>query len=209
VSFKLLLAALLLAAPAMPDPVGRYRLREGPDVVSELVIRRDGTFQYGLIAGALDENAGGSWRRAGMGILLTTRPKPGPPSFAAGPARHTEETPLRLHVTWPDGRDAVGTDLRIEFESGPPLVTYVGGPDAWSMPAGETRRPVAVTLALGMFGFASPRFAIDVAKANELTFVITPHDLGTVDFEALPLDVEPGVLVMHRGRAAMRYLRVR
>ena len=201
-----LAASLLAAAPAAPDPVGSYRLREGPDVVSELVIRRDGRFDYGLIAGALDEVASGRWRRVGNEIRLTTVPKPVPSAFALGAATKTKETPLLLHVTWPGGRDAAGTDLLIEFDTGPPLRTYVGGPDGWQMPDGETRRPVAVTLALAMFGFNSPRFPIDTAKANELTFVITPNDLGRVHFEDLPLEIAPGKLVMRRGGARLTYL---
>jgi hypothetical protein len=205
----LALAVAAAAPPAANDPAGHYRLTGEHDVASALDIRRDGSFEYALAAGALDEYATGRWRRVGDEIRLTTVPKPLPPSFAAGAARKTPGTPLILHVVWPDGRDAVGTDLRVEFERGPPLETYVGGPDGWTMPDGETRRPIAVTLALGMFGFASPRFPIDAERANELSFVITPHDLGRVDFEDLPLDVQPGRLVMHRGPAALVYVRER
>jgi hypothetical protein len=206
-----LLGAMLLgaAAPPPPDPVGRYRLTGEHDVASELIVARDGSFEYALAAGALDEYAIGRWRRAGTEIRLTTVPKPVPPSFAAGAAKKVPEAPLVLHVLWPDGRDAVGTDLKVEFETGDPLVTYVGGPDRWTMPPDETRRPVAVTLALGIFGFASQRFPIDTARANVLSFVITPHDLGSVDFEALPVTVEPGRLVMHRGGARLVYVKGR
>jgi len=200
---------LLAAAPPGPDPVGRYRLTGEHDVASQLVVSRDGRFEYALAAGVLDEYAKGRWHRAGSQIRLTTVPKPVPPAFAAGAATKTAAAPLLLHVVWPDGRDAVGTDLRIEFDTGDPLDTYVGGPDGWTMPAGETRRPVAVTLALGMFGFASPRFPIDAARANDLTFVITPHDLGRVDFEELPVDVQPGRLIMHRGGARLVYVKER
>jgi len=208
-ALPLLALCLIAAAPAAPDPVGRYRLQGEQDVASQLLVRRDGRFEYALAAGALDEEAAGTWRRVGNTILLTTRPKPVPPAFAAGPAKMVPGSPLTIHVTWPGGRDAVGTDVRIEFESGEPLVSYVGGPDGWTMPEGETRRPVAVTLALGMFGFESQRFPIDAAKANDLSFVITPNDLGKVDFEALPVDVEPGRLVMHRGGARLTYVRER
>jgi hypothetical protein len=208
----MLLLALSLAAaapPAAPDPVGRYRLTGEQDVASQLIVSRDGSFEYALAAGALDEYAKGRWTRAGRQIRLTTVPKPVPPSFAPGTAKKTSEAPLVLHILWPNGRDAVGTDLKVEFETGDPLDTYVGGPDRWTMPEGETRRPVAVTLALGMFGFGSGRFAIDAAKANDLTFVITPHDLGKVDFESVPVDVERGRLVMHRGPARMVYVKTR
>jgi hypothetical protein len=201
--------ALVGAAPPAPYPVGYYRLTGEQDVVSQLVVRRDGIFEYILAAGALDQYARGRWHRVGNQLRLTSEPKPVPPVFTATAARKTVEAPLVLHVLWPSGRDAVGTDLKIEFATGDPLVTYVGGPDRWTMPAGETRRPVAVTLSLGMFSVASPRFPIDVERANELTFVITPRDLGRVDFEALPLDIEPGRLVMHQGGGRMVYVKAR
>jgi hypothetical protein len=204
-----LLLLLVGAAPPAADPVGRYRLRDGPDVASELIVSRDGRFEYALAAGALDEYAKGRWRRVGNEIRLTTTPKPVPPSFAAGAVKKADGAPLVLHVLWPDGRDAIGIDLKLEFDSGPPLVTYVGGPDRWTLPEGETRQPVAVTLALGMFGFVSQRFPIDAAKANELTFVVTPHDLGRVDFQDLPLEISRGALVMHRGKARLTYVKER
>jgi hypothetical protein len=68
---------------------------------------------------------------------------------------------------------------------------------------------VAVTVALGMFGFASPRFPIDAERANDLTFVITPHDLGKIDMGPFPLAVEPGRLIMHRGGARVVYMKAR
>jgi hypothetical protein len=208
---RLSIAALLLiaAAASAPDPVGRYRLQGEHDVASELIIARDGHFEYALAAGALDEEASGPWRRVGNEIRLTTRPKPVPPAFSAGAARKVALAPLTLHVTWPGGRDAVGTDFRIDFDAGPPLITYVGGPDGWTMPEEETRKPVAVTFALTMFDVESQRFPIDTAKANDLSFLITPHDLGKVDFQDVVLDVEPGRLVMHRGQAKMTYVKER
>lgn len=200
---------LLFAAAPAADPVGTYRLRGDPDVASELVLKRGGRFEYALAAGALDETASGRWRRVGNEIRLTTAPKPVPPSFAVAEATRTAEAPLVVRVTWPGGRDAVGTGLRIEFETGPALDSYVAGPGAWTLPEEETRRPVAVSLALPLYGFASPRFPIDTARANALTFVITPNDLGRVDFEELPLETGPGGLVMRRGEARLTYARIR
>jgi len=56
--------------------VGRYRLHEGPDVASELVLLPDGKFEYFLMAGSLDEQSRGTWRVNGDTLQLTTMPKP-------------------------------------------------------------------------------------------------------------------------------------
>ncbi|MDB5692064.1 MAG: hypothetical protein JWO81_1127 [Alphaproteobacteria bacterium] len=208
---RFLVAAMLLLTAAAPavNPVGRYRLHDGPDVASELELRADGRFGYALAAGSLDEAATGRWRRIGNRVLLTTVPKPVPPVFSPGKAGRTTEAPLTLHVTWPNGRGIPGVDFRVEFESGDPFADYINNDEGWSLAAAETRKPVAVTLALPGYGLVSPRFAIDPAKANDLTFVLTPHDMGRVDFQDLPLDIAPGRLVMHRGGATENYQRER
>lgn len=204
-----LLAALLLAAPAAPSPVGHYRLQGVHDAASELILRADGRFAYALAYGALDEEATGRWRRVGNKVFLTTIPKPVPPAFSAGKAAHTDTAPLTLHVTAPDGRGIPGVDFRIEFETGEPLQDYINNDEGWSLPAEEKRKPVAVTLAEPIYQLVSPRFPIDTSKANDLTFILTPHDLGRFDFENMPLDIAPGRLVMHRGGAALDYVRDR
>jgi hypothetical protein len=208
----LLLWLMLAAGSGGPadgtsSPVGVYRLADGPDVASELALKADGSFDYALAAGALDEAASGRWRRQGDRIRLTTEPKPVPPAFAAGAARRSGAAPLVVHVTSPDGYGMAGVDLRIEFDIGPPLADYTHSDEGWTLDPAEHRRPVAIVLAIPMYGLVSPRFPIDAAKANELGFVLTPHDMGRVDFEDLPLDMLPGKLVMHRGGALLDYVR--
>ena len=207
------MSALLLwimlagAAPAPASPVGEYRLRDGHEAASELVLKPDGSFEYALAYGALDEEASGRWRVVGKQVRLTTRPRPVPPVFSAGAARRSGAAPLIVHVTSPDGRGLPGIDLRVEFESGPPIADYTHSDEGWSMDAAERRRPVAVTLSVPIYGLVSQRFAIDAASANERSFVLTPHDMGRVDFENTALDVAPGKLVMHRGSSLLDYVR--
>jgi hypothetical protein len=201
------LTAMLLAGSA-PSPVGHYRLHVH-EVGSELVLRADGRFAYGLAYGAVDEEATGRWRRVGNRILLTTLPKPVPAAFAAGKAAHTAEAPLALHVNWSNGRGIPGIDFKVEFDSGPPFADYINNDEGWNMPATETRKPMAVTLQLTIYGLTSQRFPIDTAKANDLTFILTPHDLGRYDFQDTPLDIAPGKLVWHRNGTALDYVRER
>jgi hypothetical protein len=208
-AFGLLLVALAGAAGAQaPHPAGLYRLTGEQDVASELLIKPDGHFSYGLIAGALDEQAEGRWRREGNSIFLTTEPRPVPALFSRGEAKRSETAPLTLRVTWPGGRGVAGVDLRVGFAAGDPVDDYTQE-DGWAMSAEEHRTPSWVQFAMPMFDLTSPRFPIDAAAANALTFVLTPNDLGTFDFQDMPADLAPGRLVLHRGEARLVYLRVR
>jgi hypothetical protein len=204
-------AAVLLAfaAPAAAEPgaEGRYRLRGEQDVASELIIRPGGTFAYFLAAGALDEQAEGRWRREGAAIFLTTEPKPVPAAFSAGDAvLRRAAAALTLRVVWPDGRGVAGVDLRVGFAEGGLIDDYTQE-DGWSLPPDERRIPAWIELSVPMHGLASPRFPVEPARANDLTFVLTPNDLGTVDFADLRLDLEPGRLLMRRAGGTLRYER--
>jgi hypothetical protein len=204
-----LLLLLALGAPAAakePSPAGHYRLTGEQDVVSELLIKPDGHFSYGLIAGALDEQAEGRWRREGDSIFLITEPKPVPAAFSAGPATRTESAPLTVRVVWPDGRGVAGTDLRVGFAEGNPVEDYTQE-DGWALSADERRTPIWVEVSLHMFGLPETRFPIDVERANALTFLLTPNDLGTFDFQDMRAELAPGRLVLHRGEGRMVYLR--
>jgi hypothetical protein len=183
-------------------------LRGEPDVASELLIRPDGSFSYFLAAGALDEQAQGRWRREGGSIFLTTEPKPVPAAISAGGAALSDSAPFTLRVVWPDGRGIAGVDLRMGFAEGGVVDDYTQE-DGWSLPSGDRRRPAWVELSVPMHGLASPRFPIDPARANDLTFVLTPNDLGKVDFQDLRLDLDPGRLLMRRGGGTLRYERAR
>lgn len=190
-----------------PGPAGHYRLTGEHDVVSELLIKPDGHFSYGLIAGALDEQAEGRWRREGDVLFLTTEPKPVPAAFSAGEAARTDAAPLTIRVVWPNGRGVAGTDLRVGFAEGDPVDDYTQE-DGWALSPEERRKPSWVELSLHMFGLPPTRFPIDVERANALTFLLTPNDLGTFDFQDMPADFEPGRLVLRRGQSRMVYLRV-
>src|SRR5690348_292958 len=136
-----LAAALLLAAPtASPSVAGRYVLHVH-EAASEIILRPNGSFEYALAYGALDEEAEGRWRRVGNQVLLTTVPKPVPAVFSAGKAAHIAEAPLALHVLWSNGRGIPGIDFRVDFDSGPPFIDYINNDEGWTLDPAETRKP--------------------------------------------------------------------
>lgn len=207
---KALLAALalLLAHPApAAGPEGRYRAVGEPDVASELILQPDGRFRYALAAGAWDERAEGRWTVKGTRLRLVTEPEPVSPVFSAGAGEKTDDKRLTLKVDWPDGSGIAGVDLAVGFDSGAPIEGYTQY-YGWTMPTRETRVPRWVRFAVPMHGLVSQRFPVDTEKVNALTFILTPNDLGVVDFKDRTLSYEDGRIVMRGGEGSLTYERV-
>ncbi|NIJ18491.1 hypothetical protein FHS95_000160 [Sphingomonas naasensis] len=195
------------AAPALASPAGEYRLSE-MELVAGIRLNADGSFQYGLTVGALDESAQGRWEAAGNRIRLTSVPRPVAPTIA--PARietAAPGTPFAIRLVWPNGRDVPGVDLRIAFDSGEPLDSYLaGGP--WSLPEGERRVPRFVTFSLAPYRLQSARLPLDAATGRVAMFTLTPNDFGVIDLSDVPAEIVGDTLVLHRPEGTMRFKRV-
>jgi len=203
-------AGLALALSTVPaaaaDPSGRYRLREGPDVASEIVLHSDGRFDYWLAAGALDEHAAGRWRATGQALKLETEPKPVPPRFVAGKPERVDGPVLEIRVTWPDGRAIAGVDLQVGFDDGEPVTGYTQT-YGWRLSSDERRVPRWVQLAVPMHGLISARVPLATEAGNSQVFILEPNDLGVIEFGDIAVEQSEDGLVLHRGGAQLRYQR--
>ncbi|MEO0032623.1 MAG: hypothetical protein RIS94_2381 [Pseudomonadota bacterium] len=202
-----LLLPLALAGPARAQDafLGEWRADEGPDVAAQLVLTRDGRFDYALAAGALDEQAAGIWERMDGRACLTTQPKPVPPEWLrAAPAA---DGPTVM-VTWPGGEGIAGIDLRVGFDSGPPIESYTQY-YGWTLPTDEARVPRWIELADPVHGIAGPRFPLADGDHRRLKVTLVPHDLGVVDFQRACIDVTGDRAVLHRREGDFRFVRAR
>ncbi|MEO6093545.1 MAG: hypothetical protein ABIT04_02810 [Novosphingobium sp.] len=203
--------ALLLAPPAVaaePAVVAHYRVAEGPDVAGELVLTADGRFAYELAAGALDERAEGRWARIAGRPCLTTEPVPVSPSFALGPRRAAGPEATTLLVTWPNGRGIAGVDFVIGFATGEPVTGYTQE-YGWTLPHAERRAPAWIELTEPIHRTASTRFALRARDVGTIVAVLTPNDLGVVDFRQACIDPRDDGAVLHRAEGDMRLVPVR
>lgn len=201
-------SASLACAPASAAPslIGHYRVAAGPDVAGALEIGADNRFRYGLSAGALDEQAEGRWVADGAKVCLYTEPRPVPPAFTLAPRTAPSPEAPTLLVTWPNGRGIAGVDFRIGFDSGDPLEGYTQS-YGWSMPQDDKRVPTWIELAVPMHSLQSPRLTLDSADRGTITVVITPNDLGVVDFQGACLEAQGTGYVLRRGGGELRFVR--
>jgi hypothetical protein len=203
------LAALCLsiasgASAKAPDFIGSYRLQDGPDVASELVLREDGTYAYWLMAGALDEASAGRWSLADDKLSLTTEPKPVPPEF-----RQAELSPegdgVRLEVNWPNGKGIAGIDFVIGLADGETLEGYTQS-DGWEAPSAPASEPRWIELREPVNRITSPRFALPPG-ARTLRFTLIPNDIGMVDLTGSTIERDGPRLTLRRSEGDMVFLR--
>ena len=206
----LALTALLFATEiaAKPALVGNYRVAEGPDVAGELVLTADGRFAYYFGAGALDEQARGQWVERGEQLCLTTEPTPVAPTFALGPRGGSGAEAPTLLVTWPDGRGIAGVTFRLGFAEGEPAEDYTQD-YGWTLPEVETRKPIWLELIEPIHDVVSPRFVLGDGGRGTIVAVLTPNDIGTVDFRNACLERIGKGYVLHRTRGDMRLVKAR
>lgn len=197
-----------VVAEALPvELTGTYQLDAGPDIAGSLVIERDHRFEYRLAAGALDEEASGTWDYVGARTCLTTVPTPQPPSWRAvsvskGPT---------LRAIWPDGAGIAGIGVRLGFSSrdGTDSAELAGGytlEDGWSLPPDEKRAPRWVELFEPVHNLTSPRFPFDGGRRLVVTLV--PNDMNKARFEGACLDPVGTALVLRRPEGDMKFYRV-
>lgn len=194
-----------LASAVASGHVGRYMHSE-MELASGLWLKADGTFQYFLTVGSLDEAAKGRWTTVGNRITLINDPVPVPPMITQGPATVEAAGGFRLKVALPSGRGVQGVDVLVGFDRGEPASGYTQT-DGWALARDEKREPRWVQLSMSSYGLTSPRFPVDAKKANSITYTLTPNDIGVVDLRTAPVTVKGDVLSLARQGQMMLFER--
>jgi len=186
------------ASPVMStDPVIGNYVSTQMELVAGLRLRPDGTFDYALTVGSLDERGQGRWNRTGQRIELVSDPRPVAPSIAPGAIETAAGEPFAIRLLAPNGADIPGIDLRIDFDTGAPLESYLaGGP--WSLPPDERRQPRFVSFSKKSYRIQSARLPLQARAGTIATFVLTPNDFGVVDLTGAYLEPDGENLVLTR-----------
>ncbi|WP_119083943.1 hypothetical protein [Altererythrobacter sp. B11] len=177
------------------------------ELVAGLRLNPDGTFQYGLSVGSLDEQAQGNWQRVGTRIELTSEPKPVPPAISADGIKAAPGQPFAIRLLAPNGQDVPAIDLRIDFDTGEPLISYLaGGP--WSLPLDEKRQPRSVTFSKPAYHIDSGPLPLRATDGTVAVFRLTPNDLGVVDLTGAYLEQDGEDFVLRRSEGLLAFRRI-
>jgi hypothetical protein len=198
-------APLLAQEPASAQLAGEY-VHSQMELVAGIRLNADGTFQYGLTVGSLDERAQGRWRRNGDTVELTSDPRPIAPTITAGPTKETPGQPFAIRLVAPNGQDVPGVDFTIAFDTGEPLAAYTTGA-LWSLPASERRLARSITFSKPSYRLQSKALPLDAQPNRTATFLLTPNDFGVADLTGMRLAIEGDTLVLSRPDGTLRFKR--
>lgn len=185
---------------------GEYTHSE-TELAAAIRLNADGTFLYGLTVGALDEHGQGRWKVVGDRVEFTSEPKPVPPTIIAGQISESPGTGFALRVLTSSGQDMPGVDLKIEFDTGEPVYSYLAG-QPWSLPADEHRTPRFVTFTMPAYRLRSARLSLDARAGTIANFVLIPNDFGMVDLTGAYALAKGEKLTLHRPEGTMEFSRV-
>ncbi|WP_233130632.1 hypothetical protein [Sphingomonas jeddahensis] len=201
--------SLLAPAAAAQTPAslaGDY-VHSQVELVAGIRLNADGTFQYGLTVGSLDERAQGRWKRSGDAIELTSDPRPVAPTVTAGAIEETPGKAFAVRLVAPNGSDVPGVDVTIAFDTGELLTDYTRG-EAWHLPPEERRTPRSITFAKPSYRLQSEPLPLDAKPGRTATFLLIPNDFGVADLTGTRLEVEGTTLTLHREGGTMRFKRI-
>lgn len=191
-----------LASAIASGHVGKY-VHSEMELAAGLWLKADGSFEYWLTVGSLDETAKGRWTAKGRDITLINVPVPVLPTITVGPATRSNNA-FQLVVKTPSGRGVEGVDFIIGFDTGEPLEGYTQS-YGWTLPTDEKREPRWVSFSMQSYNLQSPRFPIDTRTANALNFVLTPNDFGVVNFAGSQVIADSDGITITRSGQPMKF----
>ena len=199
------LAVAASAAMAQaPSLVGTYDGRQ-MEMAAALELLADGRFRYALAYGALDEEAAGKWTLRGDRVLLTSDPVRAPRLVLISQGRGAPGM-LRVDLDLPKGLSRQYFDAIMTKPNGQAERKQLAE-EGLLMPFVGAEAPTALRLSLQMFDVASAPVRLDANSGYSLRFRFEPNDIGKVPFEATPLQVVNGALLLDRHGRTIRFRR--
>jgi hypothetical protein len=194
------------APAAAASPAGDY-VHSERELIAGLRLKPDGSFEYALTVGSLDERAKGRWEANGNRIRLTSDPRPIAPTITATRIDADPGKPFSIRVLTPRGSDMPGVDMLVEFDSGEPLDTYTPG-SPWTLPEEERRTPRFLTFSMDSYRLRSERLPLDPRPGTVAIFSLTPNDFGVADFDGVEGELQPGKVILRRPEGSIEFRRV-
>ena len=194
--------ALSVAQPALAVLPGTYDGSQ-TELATRLVLHADGSFQYALSYGALDEQAAGRWVEKDGAVLLTTGPAPKPPRFAVVRDEPAPDGSIHVALDNPELLGGFLLTMVVRYE-GETALAYLEAEEDGRLPVPAGKTVVALVPDLPIYPIPLPPYALKPG-GHRITFRFEPNDIGVAAFAAEPLAIEGGALVLRRYDRVIRF----
>jgi hypothetical protein len=175
------------------------------EIAAGLELNADGRFRYALSYGALDEEAAGRWSISGDRVLLTSDPVT-PPRFVLVSRDRAADGVLQVSLDVPKGLSRQYFDALITTTSGATQRRQFAEDGLLSQFTRENV-PASLRLLFPMFSIAGEPVPLDPGSGHSLRFRFEPNDLGKANFQATPLRIVGGDLLLDRHGRTIRFRR--
>lgn len=201
-----LLAAVAVAAAQTASPLAGTYDGGQTEMAARLRLSPDGSFQFALSYGALDEIAKGRWTEQGGKVLLRTEPAPKAPAFT--PVSDKPSADGKLHVALADPDLLQGSSLTVAVTyADTDQPSYVEATEDGLVPLESGRTPVAIVPDLPVYPFPLAAYRL-TPGGHRIVFRFDMNDFGIAAFADEPLAIEDGDLLMRRFDRLIRFRRV-
>ena len=206
-SIALLAAASTAPAAAQSSSlVGAYDGGQ-MEIAAGLELKADRHFRYALSYGALDEEAAGTWTVNGDQVLLTSDPVVAPRFVLVSHSRSADGL-LQVGLDVPNALSRQYFDAVITNTNGETQRKQLGD-DGLSSPFTSANIPTSIRMPLPVFKIIGEPVKLDRSSGYSVRFRFEPNDLGKVAFQATPLKIVNGELLLDRHGRTIRFKRAR
>ncbi|MEP0392870.1 MAG: hypothetical protein ABJ205_08310 [Erythrobacter sp.] len=184
--------------------VGRYD-GNSFETAMGMIVREDGTFDWGLSVGGLDLQARGRWTEVNGAILFKSEPKPVAPQFTWSGVETTNDGPFLRIVSAESGEPFRYADVRGLCANGE-VIYGTANTGEWS-PDEACDKPETIELYLSSYQVLSGPFELRgeraVGEGQTGVFDFHRNDLGVADFDGVMGWLEDGKLRVESSLGAM------
>ena len=187
--------SLMTVAAWGQDMAGHYVLHGVMEVGSELLLKPDGMFEWGLAYGAADYWAKGTWSRDGNAVVLHSTGKEEAPfkflrSEAGKPGR------IRVWVMGQNGKGVENIDVYMLTGGIEPLEARTDAEGAASFP--DDPKAHAVAFEVRVYELQTKPFEIDPKNNKDFYYEINGEAITQVLFKDEKLTMDGTSLIMKR-----------
>ncbi len=203
----LIAAAVAGAAGALAQPASLAGTYDGGqmEMAAALELKADGRFRYALAYGALDEEAAGKWSMSGTSVLLTSD-RVIAPRFVLVSSENSAAGVLQLSLDLPRGLSRQYFNAVITQANGETHRQQLGD-DGLLLRFTKNEAPTSIRMLFPVFSVAGEPVKLDPGSGHLIRFRFEPNDLGKVDFQATPLRLVGGDLLLDRHGRTIRFRR--